>query len=401
MFLGLCNSIAAAAPSHVTAWGGVFFASKALTSRTASRGALRARKEKIMTIIQRYNALTVEYIRAAKRRGLSWQTISNYSHRLNSFGAFLEKRYADDGAAREYVDFDDITAYADDLANRGVKNSTVKQLLVELGQFFTYATKPYIPDSLRYDHSPVSKDFYPKVKDEQVDEILPDYAISKLWVNRCLYHRGTQYFPRNYAIVTLILSTGLRNKEVLDLTLADIDFQHKEITVRHGKGDKFRVVDAPEIALTAILLYLHAAIRPVALSDTAPLFGTTAAQESGNPTTRSGAADWHRGTTGWLSGIVERHVFNQTGFSSVRSHDLRHLFARVSLNATGNLAELQGALGHTSPIVTERYSGRLMARRRRESAQAILAARDEAAEQNRKLLESLESSSEQQRIKGA
>ena len=348
-----------------------------------------------MTIFERYARLSVEYIAAARRRNLSEKSVRNYENRLKSFGAFLLERYAA-GTNREYADYDDVTAYIDHLTEAGTAPSTLKQYLVELNQFFTYATKPYVPDALRYEKCPVSKDFYPKTPARPVGEIMPDYAVEKLWSPRCMYAQGSQNFPRNYAIVVLILSTGLRNKEVLDLTLADIDFENGEITVRHGKGDKFRIVDAPEIALSAILWYLHGDYRPAPLPDTAPLFGTTAAKIKGAGRT-TGAETWHRGSTEWLSNLIERHVFNQTGFHDCRSHDLRHLFARTSLNATGNLAELQGALGHTDPKVTERYSGRLQARRRRESAKKVLTARDAAAAELREKLASLESSAEQRK----
>ena len=74
-----------------------------------------------------------------------------------------------------------------------------------------------------------------------------------------------------------------------------------------------------------------------------------------------------------------------------RTHSLRHAFARLQLNATGNLAELQALMGHTSPLVTERYSKRLCERRKREEVLKVLAARDEAAKRLRYMNESEQS----------
>jgi integrase/recombinase XerD len=47
---------------------------------------------------------------------------------------------------------------------------------------------------------------------------------------------------RNYALITLLAYTGLRISEALNLKMQDFNLVSKEITVRSGKGDKFRVV---------------------------------------------------------------------------------------------------------------------------------------------------------------
>ena len=339
-----------------------------------------------MNTLERYDALVSGYLRMARRNNLTETTVQNYNAVLRHFRDHLQSVSEQDKMENGYVGYSDVQAWIDALTDRGTKPTTIKQYLVSLGQFFSYATKPYIPDELRYEQSPVSPDFYPKIIPEQIPEILADEQIMELWRYERRYGASEGQFARNYAIVTLILCTGLRNKEVLDLRLSDLDFRYREITVTCGKGRKSRVVDMPDLCAAAIENYLNSGERPSMLSDNDYLFGTTAAHEFGIAASKKGAEKWHRGSSAWLSGLIERHVEHQTGVPSVRSHDLRHLFARISLNATGNLAELQGAMGHASPLVTERYSGRLMQRRRRDSARAVLASRDAAAEQMKKRL---------------
>lgn len=46
--------------------------------------------------------------------------------------------------------------------------------------------------------------------------------------------------------VQLLYGTGMRLNELLSLRILDIDFEKKEIIVRHGKGDKDRHVMLPE-----------------------------------------------------------------------------------------------------------------------------------------------------------
>ena len=47
---------------------------------------------------------------------------------------------------------------------------------------------------------------------------------------------------RDYAIVTILAYAGLRISECLALRVEDISLPAREIKVRHGKGDKMRVV---------------------------------------------------------------------------------------------------------------------------------------------------------------
>ena len=345
-----------------------------------------------MTTLERYNELRKKYLAMAKRNNLTETTLASYENTAKLLYDFLlEREKSGNLSADGYVSFDDIQAWIDHLAEHGNKPSTIKRKLVAASRLFSFATKPYIAPELRYEQSPVSSDFYPKVPAESVPEALTDDETIGLWEYKKNYRVGEAQFSRNYAIVTLILTTGLRNKEVLDLTLDSIDLDTGEIYVRQGKGRKDRIVDmdnGPDgLCAAALENYLRIGDRPLNAPDSAPLFGTTAGHAFGDPSANSGAEKWHRGSRQWLTEVIERHVYNQVGRHDCRSHDLRHTFARIQLNSTGNLAELQSAMGHTSPVVTERYSGRLMQRRRREETKKIIAARDEAAAQLRHMNE--------------
>ena len=337
-----------------------------------------------MNKLERFDALVDRYIRMAKRNNLTPASVKNYENTLKNLREFLQKQ--DEQSimdAGDFVTFDDIQAWIDDMAEQENKASTIKQKLVVAGQFFTFCTKAYIPAEIRYEQSPVSPDFYPKVITEQIEEKLTNDDIVKLWLYEPKYRTNDAQWARNYCLVVLMLTTGLRNKEVLDLTLDSIDLVHKEIYVKNGKGRKDRIVDMDNGGLCAAALenYLLVGDRPIGIPDSAPLFGTTSAHVFGRPDRTADAEKWHRGTTAWLSQLVARHIESQTDGAVVgcRTHQLRHAFARLQLNATGNLAELQAAMGHSSPVITERYSQRLLERRRREEVQKVLAARDAAA----------------------
>lgn len=327
---------------------------------------------------EKFTAAVDEYLRRLQFNNLSPLTLRNYGRVLRGFGEYLHE--IDDGDDLYAV----VEGWRDMMLRNGTKPSTVKQYLVTLKIFFEKAGKRSFPADLRFAENPVDEDFIPRVKKKPYDNLLDDNDIIKLWKNKCPISQMKHTWPRNYAIVCLILATGLRNKEVLDLTLSDVDFLHREITVRSGKGDKFRIVDAPEIVLQSMEQYLRSGLRPSGLSDDDYLFGTNGRNEFGGGDMNTG--EWKRGTREWLSHLIVRHVQNVCGNGALQitSHDLRHLYARIHLNVNGNISELQAALGHASPEITQVYAGRIMPHRARASAKAVLAARDEAAEQLRR-----------------
>ena len=326
-----------------------------------------------MELSVKYDNAVDEYIRRILLNNLSPKTIENYEKVLWRFGDFLRENDSFDDM------FDAVESWRDSLSEGGAKPSTVRQYLTTLKIFFDRATRRSFPKNIRFAENPVDEDMFPKVVKRPYEEILSDDEVVMLYRNEAPAH--FPLWPRNYAMLQLLLNEKIRNAELLDLRLSDLDFVHHELTVQSGKGRKFRIVDMTELTEQAIAQYLDSGIRPAYLNDEDYLFGTTAAHEKGAVNTREGAEKWHRGTGTWLSNVIERTVKAITGVESVRSHDLRHIGARVCLNAGQSMEELQGQLGHSSITTTAIYADRLLQRRRRESAKAVLAARAAAAEE--------------------
>lgn len=340
-----------------------------------------------MNPIVKFDEAKVAYLRNLRFRGKSDCTLTNYESRLDNFKAFWAAQH--NGAPSEDPTHADVTAWRDSLFEAGRKPSTILQYLVELGAFFGTMQDPIFGEHLTYASNPVSKQLYPTVKKRPYDQILTDDEVKKLLPNRCPEAHMKSTWPRNYAIIALLLSTKLRNAEVLDLRLCDLDFENAELSVNHGKGDKFRITEFPPFAQSAVLLYLVSGLRPATLPDTAPLFGTTADNTFGcnARAIASGAEKWHRGSSQWLSSLVERHVKSLTGVSNVRTHDLRHVGARLELNAGASLEYLQSELGHENMSTTQIYAGKLQTKRGRASAQEVFAQMNQVAAQNMRLYE--------------
>lgn len=339
---------------------------------------------RISPALKKYEEATTAYLQNLERTGAAPLTVRNYASRLGNFLAFWSQKNATSHRTISDPGYTDIQAWRDDLLDQGRKLSTVKQYLKELNMFFVWASDPSLGESRWYETSPVSPRLIPdtrKLDARPYDQILTDEQVMLLWRNNppgdlhC-----PQYWARNYAIVVLLLSTEIRNAELLSLRLCDLDFENGELTVVSGKGSKYRVIDFPLIAQTAIRLYLRWPGRPKSLTEQDYLFGTQGVK---GEAVRNGQPDfWKRGTSQWLSAVVERHVFAITGVHDVRTHDLRHVGARLDLNNGMTFEELQAKLGHATPTMTQVYSGKLVHRRRRQAAALVYTERDRQAARN-------------------
>ena len=333
---------------------------------------------------EKFSRSVAAYLKNARYTEKSPETVSNYEKRLRLYGSFC----AESGLPED--DFQTVSAWRDSLLDGDLKPSSVAQYLTELKMFFTAVSNPIFGADLCYPENPVSAAFFPKIPKRPYDQILTDEQVARLIPNEKPSSAKTGTWPRNYAICALLLTSKIRNAELLNLTLADLDFRCGELTVSHGKGDKFRVTEFSPFAQSAVRLYLLSGIRPGNLPDTVPLFGTTAAHAFGAEAAQDGTENFHAGTPQWLSSLVERHVYALTGVRDVRTHDLRHVGSRLALNAGASMELLQAELGHSSMNTTQIYSGRLTMRRGRNAAAAVFALMGEWAERNEKTADALE-----------
>lgn len=336
-----------------------------------------------MNTIEKFDGAVKKYLHDLRYKRCSEQTIKNYETRLALFRAFWTGEFLPSVPETDPT-YHDISAWRDNLTDGGKAASTVKQYLKELSQFFKAMGRPIVSDDLRYAENPVDEYFYPKIEKRPYDTILTDEQVALLLNNEAPSSQAKHYWPRNYAIVMLLLCTKIRNSELLSLRLCDLDFENAELIVERGKGGKFRACDFPSLAQSAVRLYLESGLRPKNLNSEDLLFGTTAAHNYGEFSANS--EEWHRGTSQWLSSLVERHIKSITGVPDVRTHDLRHIGARLNLNSGASMEYLQSQLGHACVTTTQIYSGRLMQRRSRISAQNVMAQMERQAAINNRML---------------
>ena len=152
---------------------------------------------------------------------------------------------------------------------------------------------------------------------------------------------------RDYAIVNLILRTGLRTIEVVRANIEDITFKGERRVLKvWGKGhlEKDDFVVLSEKAYIPIKNYLTIARKGAKSGE--PLFSSTSHQNYGE-----------RLTTKTISSLCKDGL-KAIGLEGKEftAHSLRHTTAVAILKHGGQLTDVQSVLRHTSPVTSQIYT---------------------------------------------
>ena len=142
---------------------------------------------------------------------------------------------------------------------------------------------------------------------------------------------------RNHAIFSMFIFAGLRKQELLNLKFADVDIENLTIFVRHGKGDKDRIVPMSSTLAESLNRYLRERRR---LNKTHPEFFSSL-----------------RGNFGLSDTGLKRLVEQMCIASGVdfTIHKLRHTFATLMLEGGCDIFSLSKMLGHSCIQTTTIY----------------------------------------------
>lgn len=143
-----------------------------------------------------------------------------------------------------------------------------------------------------------------------------------------------EWNPVMSSSIRLLLFTGLRLHEVLDLRWEDVNQELKSFRLRITKSGKSRIVYPSSLAWAEIekmrqhRLGTHPFVFP----------GRNPNEQTTRPTRA-----FHEALT-------------RAGIERIRIHDLRHTFASQMVQSGATLFEVQRVLGHTTPLMTQRYA---------------------------------------------
>ena len=147
---------------------------------------------------------------------------------------------------------------------------------------------------------------------------------------------------RDRAILEVLYSSALRNKELRGLLLKDLDLARLELRIREGKGGKQRVVPLGEPAAAWLEEYIHNG-RPYYLRS--PENSSVFLSVRGN--TLPGDA---------LNGLVRKYTKLSGVPCHITPHILRHSCSTHMLARGADIRYLQEFLGHASPETTQLYA---------------------------------------------
>lgn len=297
-----------------------------------------------------------EYIKAYKQYldGLpsmkkSANTIEAYSIALRKFEEYLNGvEHANDLSPV------DIANFRTSLYSTGIKSNTVKQYLIALHTFFESAMRMKL-----IEENPVHMEEIPKPEPIEYDLLSLDEI--KQTLNSTNRPKGMtrELYIRNRAIVVLFLQAGLRNSELRSLRPCDLDFEKCTITIKHGKGDKQRIVAMPTLSRETVKEYLNSGVRPKNLTDKDLLFGSDC-DKNGHSTH---GKEWHAISSYALLLMIRRYIEGATGKKNgVKVHALRHAYASVVAEIGVPIRTVQLSLGHSSVYTTEKIYANVLNR---------------------------------------
>lgn len=261
-----------------------------------------------------FNKAKESFYLMAQVEGRSKETLKLYDYVLNRFQQFLEDK------PLEQIEANDIRQYLFQLSDKGYSKSTVYTHHKELSALFRFLAS----------EGAITSNPMENIKAPTLPKEFP-YALAEEEIAKLLRTTKGNTFTakRNYAIICLLLDSGMRASELTSLKLDDLNLAACQATVK-GKGQKTRTVLFGKKCAKALSAYLKA-------RSFIPYEDCLFVTQEGNPLNRVS----HRRT---LARLAEKAGLQD---KKVCPHTLRHTFATFYIKRGGNPFVLQRLLGHS------------------------------------------------------
>lgn len=263
-------------------------------------------------------------------------TVKNYGSDLRLFAAWFMQTNGQP-LTPEALTPTDVRDYRAYLLLQQAAAATVNRKLIALTMFAKWAQAEGYIEFIPTDGVKLvaQQPLAPKWLDRREQNALVRQAQREL--NAAKTEVKKQQALRDWAIVQLLLNTGLRASELCDLQMSQLVLKEQkgQIQVQSGKGTKQRIVPLNMTALKALKEWLK--VRP---KTTHPYVFTNSSDE----------ALQSRGLQHRL------HELGRLAKVEVTPHTLRHTFAKNLVDAGATLEKVAALLGHASLNTTRVYT---------------------------------------------
>ena len=276
-------------------------------------------------------------------------SIATYKTGVKQFLKYLYENQITNPDRQNIIDF------VDYLGEKGLKPTTIHSYLISVKIFFAWMEQEGLyPDIAK------------RVKAPDIEKTFKHDYMTAAQCKRLLSKVDTtgETGKRDYALIALLLTTGLRTIEAARANTEDLTTRGA-CTVLYiqgkGKDEKADFVKIPEPTENAIRDYLGSRTTPTKKGT--PLFASTSNNNKGQ-----------RMTTRSVRRIAKNRLI-EAGYNSDRltAHSMRHTAAVINLLNGGTLEETATLLRHASPETTRIYS-HMIERDNNESEARIAAA---------------------------
>ena len=271
----------------------------------------------------------IDFIRVIKR--YSPHTVLAYETDLNQFANFLLNTYELDNAVE--ADYQMIRSWIVQLKAENISNRSINRKPSSLKSFYKYLIREGVVKS-----NPLSKIISPKIS-KRLPAFL-DQSKTLFLFTEVKFDDSIEG-QRDRTILELFYATGIRQAELINLTIDSLDADRMTLKVK-GKRNKERYIPIASHLLKILTLYIEE-IRPqIVHSNKNSFIFVTKEGERIYPL------------------LVYRIVKKYLGMVSSRKkrspHVLRHTFATHMLDNGADLNAIKEILGHSSLAATQVYT---------------------------------------------
>ena len=272
----------------------------------------------------------LDYLQLEKK--YSQKTIIAYKNDLKSFQDFNHSKF--DQKNIKGVNYSQIRSWIVSLVADKISNTSINRKISSLNSYYKFLLKT---GDIKI--NPLSEHKALKTK-STIQLPFSETEISNV-LNPLNFDKSFEGH-RDYLILELLYTTGIRRQELIDLKIQNIDYSNKRIKVL-GKRNKERYIPLISSTIESIDKYLKYRDELKNIKSNDKLFLTS-----------KGKSIYDN-----LVYRITKKYF--TGFSTKSKkspHILRHSFATHLLNNGADLNSVKDLLGHTSLAATQVYTNR-------------------------------------------